>query len=436
MPESGKIPKSGLPEGKCCRILVLMGEAVYLVGTAAEVGAVQGRLQREVLQERVSRLLTHARHWGRDDELRDRAERFSRVLSAATPHWLEEAQTMSEVAEVELWSILALNCLPSDFWGTSYQPAPLNLNRNATEVISAYDAQGYEPMLGGDCTSYFALGSATVSGETLFHKNRDERDEVQCIYTRQIGDFKRFIGGGDVGNQGTAHLHGEDYWVGANHTGSPVPPEEYRDCALHDGHVLRYLAEHCAGLDDILPTLKVLLDAEWLGGAGTGRGMIFLFTDAYRGLIVECTSRRLAHQWFEDDGDVAVRTNHFLLPEMQPFALEPLENSVLRYERAAELWEGQAGFLTIPGCGEIARDREQAPHAICRNPSDNLGSCTVSTSTANISRHDDRRCQTHFRNCHPSYTHAVILTPLDRVSDSDLVSGAHNQHWRNYRGEA
>jgi hypothetical protein len=413
-----------------------MGEAVYLVGEAGEVGAVQGRLQGEALRERVSRLLAQAHKTQREDELRERSQRFVQVLSAAVPHWLEEAQGLATAANLDVWPLLALNCLPSDFWGADYIPAPLHLNREATEVISAYDAQGYEPMMGGDCTSYFALGSATVSGETLFHKNRDERDEIQCIYTKQIGKWKRFIGAGDIGNLGTAHLHAEDYWVGANHTGSPVPLEEYKDCALHDGHVLRYLGEHCSGLNDILPTLQTLLDNQWLGGAGTERGMIFLFADAYRGLIVECTSRRMAHQWFEEDGAMGIRANHFLLPEMQAFGLAPLENSVLRQARAEELCEEQAGFLTIPTCGEISRDREGAPHAICRNPSDNLGSCTVSTSTANISRHDDRRCQTHFRNCHPSYTHAVILTPLDRVSDSDLVSGAHNQHWRNYRGHA
>jgi hypothetical protein len=141
----------------------------------------------------------------------------------------------------------------------------------------------------------------------------------------------------------------------------------------------------------------------------------------------------MAHEWIEGDDAIAMRTNHFLLPEMQPFCLPPLENSVVRLQRVTELCEQQQGFLTIPTCGEIGRDRAHAPHAICRNSSDNLGSCTVSTSTANISSHDDRRCQTHFRNCHPSYTHAVILTPLDRVSDSDLVSGSHNQHWRNYQ---
>lgn len=411
-----------------------MGEPVYLVGEAREVGIVQGELQREVLRERLGRILARAEATGSTLELQERAERFSKVLSAAAPHWLDEAAGIAAGAGCELWTLLALNCLPRDFWGREFVAAPLELNRHATEVISAYDAQGYEPLLGGDCTTYFALGSATIAGETLFHKNRDERDEVQCVFTKQLDGFQRFIGGGDVGNLGTSHLHTENYWVGANNTGSAIASAEYEDCGLHDGHVLRYLAERCRDLDEILPALEVLIEKHWLGGAAFERGMILLFADARRALIVEATSRRMAHQWFEEDAAMGVRTNHFLLPEMRPFCLGAEENSLQRFERASELWEAQSGFLVISTCGELARDRSGLPHAICRNPSDNLGSCTVSTSTATISTHDDRRCQTHFRNCHPSYTHAVILTPLDRVSDSDLVSGAHNQHWRNYRG--
>lgn len=413
-----------------------MGEPVYLVGAAKEVGAVQGQLQREVLRERLNRVLARAEATQSTLELQERAQRFAKVLSSAAPHWLEEAAALAVAAQCELWPLLALNCLPRDFWGREFVPAPLDLNRHATEVISAYDAQGYEPLLGGDCTTYFALGSATISGETLFHKNRDERDEVQCVYTKQIDGWQRFIGAADVGNLGTAHLHTENYWVGGNNTGSSIAPAEYQDCALTDSHVLRYLAERCRTLDDVLPMLKTLIDNHWLGGGGFERGMILLFADAQRALIVEATSRRMAHEWIEEDGAMRVRTNHFLLPPMQEFCLGAEENSVRRFERARDLWEAQEGFLVISTCGELARDREGLPHAICRNPSDHLGSCTVSTSTATISTHDDRRCQTHFRNCHPSYTHTVILTPLDRVSDSDLVSGAHNQHWRNYRGWA
>ncbi len=71
---------------------------------------------------------------------------------------------------------------------------------------------------------------------------------------------------------------------------------------------------------------------------------------------MEATSRRLASQWFEDDA-MAVRTNHFLFPEMQQWALPASINSTARYQRATSLWLAQRSYASIPCCGEIARDR-------------------------------------------------------------------------------
>jgi hypothetical protein len=416
-----------------------MGEAVYLVGQAAEVGAVQGRLQKAVLSERIERVLRRADETDMIATLRERAGRFGECLGDIAPHWLEEAHALAGAAGVEAWQLLAINCLPGTFWpgdGLLSPPAPLTTVSIGDAMVNAYDAQGIDPgMGGGDCTTFFGIGDACLGGETLFHKNREHWDEVQCLYIKQIDGFNRFVGAGDVGNLGTAHLHTDDDWVGANNTGSPLPPEEFQDCSLTDAHTLRYLAERCASLDEIVPAMEELIGRQRLGGGSRNAGMIMLFADATRGLIVEATSRRLAVRWF-GEGDMAVRSNHFVLPEMQEFCLPPNPGSVRRFERATELWESQHGTVGIAGCGEIARDRDGAPSAICRNPSDGLGTVTVSTSTATLSGGDERRCQTHFRNCHPSYTPAVILTPLDRVSDSDLVSGAHNQEWRNYRGWA
>jgi hypothetical protein len=419
-----------------------MGEPVFLVGDAREVGIAQGKLQQQFLQERMARVLRRAEASATLPLLQQRSGRFGEVLSSSCPQWLEEAQGISSGAGIELWQLLALNALPENFWGQEYSPAPL-IEKNIAhakaetneELVNAYEAQGVDLAAGGgDCTTFFALPENTIAGETLFHKNREEKDEVQCIYIKQLENLQRFVGGGEVGNLGSAHLHTENFWVGANNTGSKVLPAEYCDCALSDAHVLRYLGERCASLDDIVPAMEDLIAKNHLGGGAPNAGMILLFADAERGLVVEATSRRLHAEYFEGDA-LVVRTNHFIFPEMQEFALPAHIGSELRYQRARHLWEQQAGFASIPGCGEIARDRANAPNAICRNPSDNLnGSVTVSTSTATISSHDDRRSQTHFRNCHPSYTPAIIFTPLDRVSDTELVSGEHNQHWRNYRG--
>lgn len=422
-----------------------MGHPVFLIGEASEVGQVQGELQSEFLRERMARVQQRAEQTQAVAQLQSRADRFGEVLSEACPHWLTEARALASAAGIEPWQILALNCLPQDFWGENsqfYVPAPLTprdiasakADTRGEELVNPIEAQSLDLAAGGgDCTTYFALGGASLSGETLLHKSRDQYDEVQSAYIKHCEPHYRFVGGGDVGNLGTAHLHTEHFWAGANNTGSPLKPGIYRECVLSDAHVLRYLAEHCSTLDEILPALEELIARKWLGGGSPGTGMILSFVDTERGLVVEATSQRLHAQWYDDDAMV-VRTNHFIFPEMQEDVLPPHPGSVARYERAQELWEEQNGFASIPSCGEISRDRENAPFAICRNPSDNLQSVTVSTSTSIISSHDDRRCQTHFRNCHPSYTPAIILTPLDRVSDSDLVSGAYNQQWRNYRG--
>ncbi len=422
-----------------------MGNPVFLIGDSREVGQLQGELQSAFLRERVQRVVARAETSQTVPLLKTRAEKFAGVLRATCPHWLEEADAMAQSAQVEAWQILAMNCLPENFWGENsqfYAPAPLvekdiaqaKRDTKGEELVNPIEAQSLDLAAGGgDCTTFFALNGASLSNETLFHKSRDERDEVQTAYIKQCDNRYRFIGGAEVGNLGTAHLHTEHFWAGANNTGSDISPKEYEDCALSDAHVLRYVGENCVGLDDIIPALENLILQNHLGGGAPNAGMILLFADESRGLVVEATSRRLHAEFFDGDAMV-VRTNHFLFPEMQEYSRPAHAGSLARYERAVELWEEQDGFASIPGCGELSRDRENAPLAICRNPSDDLKSVTVSTSTAIISSHDDRRCQTHFRNCHPSYTPAIILTPLDRVCDSDLASGAYNQQWRNYRG--
>ena len=410
-----------------------MGQPVYLVGKAREIGAIQGELQYRVLEERVTRTLRRASETSQIETMKTRAQRFLRVLERVAPPWIEEAQAISDASDIALWQVLALNCLPPNFWGQSYLAPPLDGRAMTSDIVNPYEAQGVEVAIGGDCTSFFALGESVLGGETLLHKSRDERDEVQNIHIKAIDNHFRFVGGADIGNLGTAHLHTENFWAGANNTGSDVSPREFVDCAFSDSHALRYFAENCKMLDDIVPLCQTLIDSETLGGGGFEKGSIFLFADESRGLVIEATSRRMAHRWFEND-ETVVRTNHFLLPEMIEYSKRDHEGSLIRFERCAELLEQASGTLTLSGCAEIARDRTNAPHAICRNPSDQLGSVTVSCSTATISKHDDRRSQTHFRNGHPAFTPGVILSPIDRVCDSDLLSGAHNELGRSQRG--
>ena len=408
-----------------------MGEAVFLSDTAREIGALQGAWQSRVLAERIARTLRRADTTSQTETLRMRAENFARVLAKFCPHWLEESEAMAHEIGAESWQLLALNSLPPGFWAREYSPPPLQQSALSDEV-DVYEAQGIEAGLGGECTAFFALGEATLAGETLLHKNRDERDEVQCVFIKKVDDKFRFVGAADIGNFGAAHVHSENLWAGANNTGSKVMAGEYADCALSDSHALRFFAENCRDLDDIPEACETLASSGALGGGGFECGSIFLLADSSRALIIEATSRRMAHRFFSGD-EAEARTNHFLFEEMREYSQAPVIGSETRLERARELLGSADGTLNIPLCREIARDRKNAPHALCRNVEDGLDSVTVSTATATISSHDDRRCSTHFHDGHPRFCPVVIASPLDSVSDSDLLSGAHNQRSRALR---
>ena len=70
--------------------LQIMGHPVFLVGDANEIGAVQGQLQREFLQERIARVLKRAENSDSVSMLQNRAEKFGEVLSQTCPHWLDD----------------------------------------------------------------------------------------------------------------------------------------------------------------------------------------------------------------------------------------------------------------------------------------------------------------------------------------------------------
>ena len=57
-----------------------MGEAIFLLGSASEVGAVQGQWQQSVLRERVGRVLVRADETKTTQILRERSERFADTL--------------------------------------------------------------------------------------------------------------------------------------------------------------------------------------------------------------------------------------------------------------------------------------------------------------------------------------------------------------------
>ena len=154
--------------------------------------------------------------------------------------------------------------------------------------------------------------------------------------------------------------------------------------------------------------------------------------DRDRGLILENTSRHLAHQWI-DDG-LGIRSNHFVLPEAQTWiARAPDANTLRRYQRACQLIQPRQGEATSELFAQVSRDHSAGPDSIC---SDNSGHfwMTLSAFTHAIRReHTDTLtvtwvCNGHTRNACYFPMHLAVT-----ANAADLVSGQHNApSWRTY----
>lgn len=370
-----------------------MSQAVVLEGDPREVGRGYGARVAPVLRDRLRRLREQAAAtgWGRE-RLVERAERFRGFVARIAPEWLDEVEGIAAGAGVAAGDVLVLNALPPRFWA-----------RAADE-----------------CTSWLLVGSASATGDTILHKNRDELDEAQDLHVRRVQGDIQVLASRDIGNLGFAHFHSDVALAGANNTGSRVPAAELRDCGLICSHLLRLVAERANSCDEAVAVLEEAVAKGVAGGSGGYRGMLLLFAEPAKGVVVEMTSRRLACQ--EVHGGVLVRTNHFRLPEMQRYAAEPPDaNNLLRYDRACDLLARAAG--TVPDCVRMARDRANGPDSIC---SDNAHHpwMTISTCTHVVhGENADPLAHTRVAMGNPRNT---LVFPVPRAIDGlppECVSG-------------
>jgi len=313
-----------------------MSRVVLLSGNPTEIGRAYGDLVGSTLRERAERTRQCASRsaWSQA-ELAERAERFRTCVGRIAPEWLDEAEAMAKAAGVEAADLYLLNALPRGFWDT---PA-------------------------GGCTAALVVGSQSATGRTLLEKNRDVRNERQDFHVRRALGGAQIFASRDIGNLGFAHFHSDRLLAGANNTGGYIVPEEYRDCALGDCHLLRLVAERAATCDEALAILEEAIAKEVAGGGDPNRGSIFLFAEPARGVVAEMTSRHLA--WREVRDATEVRTNHFLLDEMRPYAGDPPSaNSLRRYARAHEVLDPLEN-KNVADLVRFSRDHADGADSIC-----------------------------------------------------------------------
>jgi hypothetical protein len=373
-------------------------ETVTLLGPAREIGRQIGILARQALRQRLALQLGEEsegpalleRHAGRLRAYRD-------VLANAVPHWLQEAEGMAEGAGVPLEALLLINAAPAEL-----RPPPT-----------------------GNCTAFMVIGSASGCRANLLHKNRDERRVPQTFFMKQVDEQNRLLGSVEVGGLGVAHVVNEHGLAGANNTGSPVANHS-PEVGFDDRQVLRIVAERARNCEQALEVCEELVAAGLVKCEAGLYGMIFLFADPVRGLVVEMTGAEVWHE-FRDDGLVC-RSNHFLLDGAQPVVrasaipAEQMSGTLQRHARAEELLRPRIGTLRPEDLMEAGRDTTGYPRSICNE-------ATVSMMTHQLSSEAERRVS-WVCNGHPliaatrEWRHCEVDTPAEYLDGTSWMGAA------------
>lgn len=358
-------------------------DTVTLEGSARDLGRQVGALSRRALRERYISLLGEESEW--PDILAAHADRlgaYRDLVARFVPHWLEEVEGLAEGAGVPAAALL---------------------------LVNSASAESLTPK-NGDCSAFMAIGSASGCGANLLHKTRDNRPDPQLFFARHIQGTYRVLGGIEVGGLGLAQMVNEHGLAGANNTGSRLSSQS-PDVGFDDRQVLRMVGEQARSCEEALAICERMVDAHVARGDAGRYGMIFVFADPRRGLVVEMTESGVWHE-FCDDGLVC-RSNHFLIDGAKAAALPPDEggSTVLRHARAEELLRPLVGRLEPADFIAAARDTAHHPFSVCNDKS-------VSTAT-HVLAADPARRVSYVVNGYPlvapvrEWPHSEVATPVE-----------------------
>ena len=196
------------------------------------------------------------------------------------------------------------------------------------------------------CTSWIATGTATESGDTILHKNRDLTIEPQVIVRIKRDGKNEYIATITAGQTLSApsgiNEHGLvvfNDWVTHN-------PINYNPIGIDATVVDRMILEECNSVDEVAP----YLDTIFIQG-----GTMFFLGDKDKGAIIEATGWERKVIMVEND--INYRSNHFieLSDDLTYECPEPGTSSTRRYNAAKEFLESKKGTLTALDCNNLSR---------------------------------------------------------------------------------
>ena len=200
-------------------------EMVSLEGSPAEIGRVFGTVNGVDIRSEISGYSSGKSR----DKLLKATETYRGIVERIAPHWLEEAAALARAAEVD------------------------------AELYLAYQGAKYRGINTPECFTYFSPPRRNEVNQTLFHKNRDNRDRPQCAYvkgSRPGESLYRFVATGDTSDIGTMMGLNEKGLAAAADTGAPDPSPRY--IGMMNPDLMRLIlenascvAESCKMLEDI-----------------------------------------------------------------------------------------------------------------------------------------------------------------------------------------
>ena len=326
---------------------------INLIGSSQNVGSKYGRVNRIPIKRRFKETLFQIKKKGfAKEKLYETVTRQKEILFDFAPSWIKEAESVAQEANINLSDLLLI------------------------DVFSNYSSP---KKTSGRCTSFMAVGKASLTGESLLHKNRDiPGGSIPCAYVKKINKTLKYINCTDVWGVGSSQFLNEKGLAGVNNTGGRT--EDCLEIGLSENHLLRKIAETASSCKESLAILQDIR-SKGLFMSPRRRGVIFLFVDKESGLIVEMTTNYLACKWIKDNTEM--RTNHFMLPEMKKWTSgKSLPGSYIRYQRICKLIQSRKSGITSQIFRQFSRDSANYPDSICR---DNLETgFTVSGFTAVI----------------------------------------------------
>ena len=210
------------------------------------------------------------------------------------------------------------------------------------------------------CTSWIVTPEVSATGTCIVQKNRDySRQNLLSLrlYRSAPGRFK-IISVSDLWCSGSgAAMNEKGLMIVQNDPASREP--HTRKISTGSITVMRYIAEHCATLEEGVATLKKFYST------GLCRsGSIYLLADFNSGMIVEATARHVAAA--PVDFACEVRANNFLLPGMLNYSRRNAKShlsganrrfAASEFIRTTVLEKGKVGPLDLT---KLARLRDAA----------------------------------------------------------------------------